>query len=319
MLNIAIAAEFELAEKIAECLEQSELAVEKLSVVEIYPFEDEQGIRFKNKSVAQLPVDDVDWGMFHYVFFAGEVNLASHLAKAADSGCVVIDVLGCCANLSDVPVVLPGLNDNQLSDLRLRNIVALPNPQVTQTLLALGQWIQTESLKQIMVTSLLPASYTNTEMVSTLAGQTAQLLNGIPLDEDQKRLAFDVFPLNPQNLSVQCRKIFPCLENILFHQIQVPVFYGMAQMVTLLAEHEMDTDSLCRYWQTSEWIHYHQDKTITPVTNGEMEVGEPAKLQISALSAVENGIEFWLVADEQRFNLAFMSVKLAEQIYLHGY
>lgn len=36
-LNIAIAAEFDLCEKIVEALEQSELDVGKISIVEIYP------------------------------------------------------------------------------------------------------------------------------------------------------------------------------------------------------------------------------------------------------------------------------------------
>lgn len=56
-LNIAIAAEFDLCEKIAEALEQSELDVGKVSIVEIYPFEEEQAVRFRNKAVAQLATD----------------------------------------------------------------------------------------------------------------------------------------------------------------------------------------------------------------------------------------------------------------------
>lgn len=35
----------------------------------------------------------------------------------------------------------------------------------------------------MFVTSLLPASYTGVETVTKLAGQTAHLLNSIPLDE----------------------------------------------------------------------------------------------------------------------------------------
>lgn len=38
------------------------------------------------------------------------------------------------------------------------------------------------------------------------------------------------------------------------------------------------------------------------------------KLHISTLSAAENKIEFWSVADEQHFNLALMAVKLLELI-----
>ena len=38
-LNIAIAAEFELSEKIVERLEQSALEISKVSIVEMIPFE----------------------------------------------------------------------------------------------------------------------------------------------------------------------------------------------------------------------------------------------------------------------------------------
>ena len=39
-------------------------------------------------------------------------------------------------------------------------------------------------------------------------------------------------------------------------------------------------------------------------------VKKSVKLHISQQSAVENGIEFWTVADEQRFNIALLGVKL---------
>ena len=53
-LNIAIAAEFELSEKIVERLEQSALEISSVSIVEITPFEEEQNIRFRNKGVEQF-------------------------------------------------------------------------------------------------------------------------------------------------------------------------------------------------------------------------------------------------------------------------
>ena len=57
-LNVALVAEFDLCEKLVEALEQSCLEIEKLSVVELFPFNEEQGIRFNNKSVEQLPLDE---------------------------------------------------------------------------------------------------------------------------------------------------------------------------------------------------------------------------------------------------------------------
>ena len=93
-LNIAIAAEFDLCEKIAEALEQSELDVGKVSIVEIYPFEEEQAVRFRNKAVAQLATDEIEWDSINYLFFAGQIDQAPLLAQAAESGCVVIDLKG---------------------------------------------------------------------------------------------------------------------------------------------------------------------------------------------------------------------------------
>ncbi|URL02975.1 oxidoreductase [Avibacterium sp. 20-126] len=324
MLKIAIAAEFELAEKLAECLEQSQLEIDHLSVVEIFPFNEEQGIRFNNKAVVQIVPDEVDWTTFNYVLFAGEVSAASHLAKAADAGCVVMDLFGICASLPDVPLVLPTVNDQQVMELRQRNIVALPNPQVTQSLLPLADLLQQYPLKQVLITSLLPASYMGDEKVAQLAGQTARLLNGIPLEEQAQRLAFDVFPVQRASLSAQVQKIFPQLDNVIFHQVQVPVFYGLAQQVSAFFDYDVEPERVVQSWQQNALLSYHSDTLITPVINGENENGESeVKLHISNLnqqqSAVENGIEFWSVADEQRFNLALMAVKLTELVYQAGY
>ncbi|MDU4452170.1 MAG: oxidoreductase, partial [Haemophilus parainfluenzae] len=117
--------------------------------------------------------------------------------------------------------------------------------------------------------------------------------------------AFDVFPQQAANLNLQLQKIFPQLDNVIFHQIQVPVFYGMAQKVTVLSDYEFDYQP-----QQSELIELH-DSLITPVINGENENGEESvKLHLS---------EFWTVADEQRFNIALLGVKLLESIYHQGY
>ena len=70
-LNIAIAAEFELCEKLSEHLAQSDLNIHKLAIVEIIPFNEEQGVRFNNKAVAQLTTEEVDWSDVDYLLFAG--------------------------------------------------------------------------------------------------------------------------------------------------------------------------------------------------------------------------------------------------------
>jgi len=312
-LNIAIAAEFELCEKIAEFLEKSELAVDKLSIVEIVPFGEEQGVRFNNRAVAQVAIDEVEWSEFNYLLFAGNAAQATHIANAAEAGCIVIDMKGVTANIAGVPVVVPTVNDENLVHVKQRNIVAMPDPQVSQFVLSLSQCIEQYQLNQVFVTSMLPASYSDGETVSKLAGQTARLLNGIPLDDNEQRLAFDVFPQSAVNLSVQLQKIYPAV-NAVFHAVQAPVFYGMGQKVTALSAYELDIEQIKAQWQDNAFLQV-EESLITPVLNGEQESNEETvKLHLSELSAVENGIEFWSVSDEQRFNLAFLAVKLLETI-----
>ena len=317
-LNIAIAAEFELSEKIVDLLEQSAVNISKVSAIEIFPFEEEQYLRFKKSSVPQIALENVDWSSFHYVFFAGNIEQASHIAAAADAGCVVIDLFAICGILPDVPVVVPGINDTNLIELRQRNIVSLANPQVSQISLALTPILQQTELSQIFVTSLLPASYLHAENVTKLANQTARLLNGIPLEKTERRLAFDVFPKETSHLTLQLQKIYPQLNDIVFHQIQVPVFYGMAQKVTVFAKGLIES-----VMENSSLIQWHETM-ITPVLNSENESGDDAvKLHITQPKILEseNGqvLEFWSVADEQRFHIAQLGTKLFESLYFQGY
>lgn len=312
-LNIAIAAEFELCEKLSEHLAQSDLNINKLAIVEIIPFNEEQGVRFNNKAVAQLTTEEVDWSDFDYLLFAGNTSQAAQIANAAEAGCIVIDMKGVTANIAGVPVVVPTVNDEGIEAIQQRNIVAMPDPQVSQLALSLSPLVEQTQLDQIVVTSMLPASYTDGETVSKLAGQTARLLNGIPLEENEQRLAFDVFPQSAVNLSQQWQKIFPA-SNVVFHSIQVPVFYGMAQKVTALSAYELDVEALRQQWRENSLIQV-EENLITPVFNGEQESSEDiVKLHLSQLSAVENGLEFWSVADEQRFNLAYLAVRLLERM-----
>ena len=53
----------------------------------------------------------------------------------------------------------------------------------------------------------------------------------MPLEEGETRFAFDVFPQQAANLNLQLQKNLPAVRQCHFHQIQVPVFYGMAQKV----------------------------------------------------------------------------------------
>lgn len=321
--HLAIASDFVLAEKLLQALEERNLAVENISAIELEPFGEEQNLRFGAKSIAQLTLDEVDWSQFSHVLFAGKMAQAEILAKAVNAGCIVLDLYGMTALISNVPVVVPNVNDDALEQVRERNIVALANPQISQLALALKPFLD-KPIQQIFVSSLLPCAYFGEEKIRELAGQTAQLLNGIPLDEDKQRVAFDSVPANVQSdesrslfskaFELQLAKVLPNLTAcITFHSIQVPVFYGVSQMVSVQSEYVLEPDLLVEQWKAVPWLAFHSEKVITPVQNGENE--EQNQLHISSLVAKnERMVQFWTVADEQRFSLAFLAVELLAKV-----
>lgn len=320
-LHLAIAADFLLAEKLLEALEKCNLAIDQISAVELSDFGEEHSLRLGAKAVAQIPLDEVDWSQFSHVLFAGKMAQADVLAKAVQAGCIILDLYGMSALIGDVPVIVPSVNDEAIVNLRERNIVALANPQVSQLALALKPLLD-QPLANVFVTSLLPSAYFGDQKVRELAGQTAQLLNGIPLDADKARVAFDTVPANVQGeeanlpfsraFELQFAKILPQLTAcITFHSVQVPVFYGISQMVSVQSNYPLNADSLSEQWQQQAWLNFNLENVITPVKNGENDDEQQDVLHISQLlSKNDTSVQFWTVADEQRFSLAFLAVEL---------
>ncbi|MDG6287618.1 oxidoreductase [Glaesserella parasuis] len=322
-IRLAIAADFLLAEKLLEALEQSSLDFEQISAAELESFGEEHSLRFGAKAVEQIAVEDVDWSQFSHVLFAGKMANAELLAQAVQAGCVILDLYGISALIGNVPVIVPSVNNEMIANVRERNIVALANPQISQLALALKPLLD-QPIQHIFVTSLLPSAYFGDEKVRELAGQTAQLLNGIPLDDKKPRVAFDAVPANVQGdekhlsfsraFELQLAKVLPNLTaSVTFHSVQVPVFYGISQMISVQSEYALDATALSEQWQQQAWVKFNSDNVVTPVKNGEDE--EVNLLQISQLlNKNENALQFWVVADEQRFSLAFLAVELLKEV-----
>ncbi len=322
-IQLAIASDFHTAEKLLNELEESSVRFDRIVAVELLEFGEEQSLRFNNSSVEQLKLKDVNWSQFNYVLFAGNPTNAELLAKIVQSGCIVLDLYGITALISNIPVVVPSVNDEDLMNLREHNIVALANPQVSQLALAINP-LMNQPIQNIFVTSLVSTAYFGEEKVQKLAGQTAQLLNGIPLDTEVARVAFDVVPSNVQDeegvvpfskaFMLQLAKVIPNFTACTtFHSVQVPVFYGSSQMVSVQSEYAINAVELSENWKQQPWLTFNEESVITPVKNGEDE--EINTFQISQLLVKnENEIQFWSVFDEQRFSIAFLGVKLLELV-----
>ncbi|BBQ82930.1 MULTISPECIES: aspartate-semialdehyde dehydrogenase [Enterobacteriaceae] len=287
-------------------------------------------LRFNGKSVRVQDAAEFDWTQAQLAFFvAGMEASATYIEEATNSGCLVIDLSGLFALEPDVPLVVPEVNPFVLADYRNRNVIAVADSQTSQLLAALKPLIDDGGLSRINVTSLISASAHGKKAVDALAGQSAKLLNGIPIDEDDffgRQLAFNMLPMLPdregnvrdeRRIVDQVRKIMQD-EGLMISAscIQSPVFYGHAQMVTFEAMRPLSAE------EARDAFARGEDIVLSEAGEFPTQVGDATGSAHLSVGCVRNDygmpeqVQFWSVADNVRFGGALMAVKTAEKLVL---
>ncbi|EAB9224235.1 aspartate-semialdehyde dehydrogenase [Salmonella enterica subsp. enterica] len=308
------------------------LAERQFPVGEIYALARHESagehLRFGGKSVIVQDAADFDWTQAQLAFFvAGAEASAAWIDDATNAGCLVIDSSGLFALEPDVPLVVPEVNPYVLADYRNRNVIAVADSLTSQLLAALKPLIDQGGLSRIAVTSMLSASAQGKKAVDALAGQSAKLLNGIPIDEDDffgRQLAFNMLPLLPDREGSvrQERRIVDEVRKILQDDgvmisasvVQSPVFYGHAQMVSCEALRPLAAE------EAREAFSRGEDIVLSEETDYPTQVGDASGNPQLSIGCVHNDygmpeqIQFWSVADNVRFGGALMAVKIAEKL-----
>ena len=308
------------------------LAERQFPVGEIYALARHESagehLRFGGKSVIVQDAADFDWTQAQLAFFvAGAEASAAWIDDATNAGCLVIDSSGLFALEPDVPLIVPEVNPYVLADYRNRNVIAVADSLASQLLAALKPLIDQGGLSRIAVTSMLSASAQGKKAVDALAGQSAKLLNGIPIDEDDffgRQLAFNMLPLLPDREGSvrQERRIVDEVRKILQDDgvmisasvVQSPVFYGHAQMVSFEALRPLAAE------EAREAFSRGEDIVLSEETDYPTQVGDASGNPQLSIGCVHNDygmpeqIQFWSVADNVRFGGALMAVKIAEKL-----
>ncbi|EBN2542359.1 aspartate-semialdehyde dehydrogenase [Salmonella enterica subsp. enterica serovar Enteritidis] len=308
------------------------LAERQFPVGEIYALARHESagehLRFGGKSVIVQDAADFDWTQAQLAFFvAGAEASAAWIDDATNAGCLVIDSSGLFALEPDVPLVVPEVNPYVLADYRNRNVIAVADSLTSQLLAALKPLIDQGGLSRIAVTSMLSASAQGKKAVDALAGQSAKLLNGIPIDEDDffgRQLAFNMLPLLPDREGSvrQERRIVDEVRKILQDDgvmisasvVQSAVFYGHAQMVSFEALRPLAAE------EAREAFSRGEDIVLSEETDYPTQVGDASGNPQLSIGCVHNDygmpeqIQFWSVADNVRFGGALMAVKIAEKL-----
>jgi aspartate-semialdehyde dehydrogenase len=283
--------------------------------------------RINGKTVKVENVENFDWSQVHIALFsAGGEQSAKWAPIAADEGVVVIDNSSNFRYDYDVPLVVPEVNPEAIAEFRNRNIIANPNCSTIQMLVALKPIHDAVGIERINVTTYQSVSGAGKSGIDELAGQTAMLLNGKPVEPKafSQQIAFNCIPQIDQfmdngytkeemKMVWETQKIFND-PNLMVNPtcVRVPVFYGHAEAVHLETSAPISAEEVVQLLEQAEGVEvFHGEDMPTQVRDA----GGKDHVMVGRIRndiSHHSGVNMWVVADNVRKGAATNAVQIAE-------
>ena len=282
------------------------------------------------KSLQVRKAEDFDFSRVQLAVFAAGAAVSQELApRAADAGALVLDLSPAFRYEPDVPLLVAGVNDEQLGAARERNIVAAADAATVQLLLALKPLMALGDLTRVTVTQMQSASSSGRVGVERLARQSARLLNGLEASEGpESRYAFNMLPMAGRRqdngytseelkLMLEARRVLgqPQLA-VDVSCVQVPVFHGLSQTVVVQGTMPITLAQAEACWQDAPGLQMDADDEAdgaSPVRQIRADLG----VRIARVREDIDGqgdLSFWTVADNIKTGAAYNAVLLVEKL-----
>lgn len=256
----------------------------------------------------------------------GKVS-AEYSPKAAAAGALVIDNTSYWRMDPEVPLIVPEVNPQAINDVK-KGIIANPNCSTIQMVVALKPLHDAATIKRVVVSTYQSVSGSGKEAMDELFNQTKGIyMNETPkADVYPKQIAFNAIPQidvfmddgmtkEEWKMMVETKKILDPKIKVCANCVRIPVFIGHAEMVNVEFENEISADEAREILRNAEGV------TLVDLEHEDLEYVTPHEIQgeddvyVSRLRediTVENGLNFWCVADNLRKGAALNAVQIAE-------
>lgn len=330
-INIAvIGATSNVGEALVELLEEREFPVKDLHLLASSESAG-QSLSFRGRQVRVRSLDAFDFTQVQLAFFvAGSEVTRSHHERVVAAGCSVID-LSAAFSLEQAPCVLPELGAAGLPALTKPWCVSAPTPSAVACALVLATLRPVLRPQQLQVTAMLSISTLGRSGVQELARQTAELLNGRPLEPNtvDRQIAF--------NLLAQVGEVddhgHARLEKRLAAEIQqllslpelpvaatcalVPVFFGDSLALGVYADSDVDISAVLQLLEVALGIE------LVEAGDYPTAVGDAVGQDQVYVGRVRRGVSdprqlnLWIASDNVRKGAALNAVQIAELLIKH--
>ena len=320
---------------VGECMLES-LAQRRFPVGKVYALASERSVgrtvSFGNRELEVQNLADFDFGQTQIGLFSPGASVSAIYApKAGEAGCVVIDNTSQFRYDDDIPLVVPEVNEHAIAHYRNRNIIANPNCSTIQMLVALKPIHDAVGITRINVATYQAVSGTGKEAIEELATQTANLLNGRPVEPKvyPKQIAFNVLPhidafqdngytKEEMKMVWETRKIMGD-EAIQVNAtcVRVPVFYGHSEAVHIETRDKISAAEAQRLLAAAPGVVLLDERKPggypTPV--GDASGTDPVYVgRVREDISHPRGLNLWVVSDNVRKGAALNSIQIAESL-----
>lgn len=318
-----------IGEAIIDLLEERKFPIGKL-----YPLASTRSagetILFNKKPLMVLDAAEFDFSNVQIALFsAGKEASALYAPKAVEQGCVVIDNTSQFRLDSDIPLIIPEVNAQQIIDFDKRGIIANPNCSTIQMLVALKPIYDSVGITRINVATYQSVSGTGKSAIMELASQAGGLLNGTPVNIEvyPKQIAFNVIPHidsfqengythEEMKMVLETQKILND-PNIKVNPtaVRVPVFYGHSEAINIETRQKISAAEARQLLTAAPGIIVMDDPAIatypTPIPDAS---GADAVYIGRIREDISHplGLNLWVVADNVRKGGALNAVQIAE-------
>ena len=265
-----------------------------------------------------------DLGVDIALFSAGAGTSKTFAPVVAASGAVVIDNSSCWRMDPEVPLVVPEVNPQAIKQYKNKGIIANPNCSTIQAMVPLKPLSDHYGLKRVI--------YSTYQAVSGAGmGGYTDLENGLK-GEAPKKFPYpiagnvlpqiDVFLENgytkeEQKMVDETRKILG-LSNlrVTATTVRVPVFHGHSESINVELEKPYELSDIRALWEHTDGLIVQDDaaKGLYPMPIYAADTDPVYVGRLRRDFSVENGINFWCVADNIRKGAATNAVQIAQEL-----
>jgi aspartate-semialdehyde dehydrogenase len=277
--------------------------------------------------VQQLTKDAFE-GIDIALFSAGASRSLEFAPAAAAAGAVVVDNSSAFRMDPEIPLVVPEVNRQAISQYKKRGIIANPNCSTIQMLVALKPIYDKVGIKRIVVSTYQAVSGTGAKAIEELQSQIMAYAAGRELVSKvyPYQIAFNCLPhidsflengytKEEMKMVNETHKIFDDPRiGVTATTVRVPVFYGHSESVNIETREKITAAEVKSLLAEAPGVKLVDDPTANQYPLAVDCAGKFETLvgRIREDESIENGINLWVVADNILKGAALNAVQIAE-------